>query len=325
MSIDPISGPRRADGQTVAPARVSPVSSGSSSEHLALNALKTAGTVQGRVETMLPGGAVRIATEHGRLTFNLAPPQFEQGTSVRLSLDQQTGQIAIQPTASPQQPFSASGAGFVSAPTITPQIPLSIHEVAPVAIGAAGADVPQSAQAALGSVFPSSNSPAFAVISAFFPIVMRSGAVERLTSQQNSRYATGSRVAKMAGAAHISGIEQTQDGATHLSWTMPYFSDGAELYAHWRQSRKDASKDEPARTHTFLQVTLEPLGLIQIDALQIGNEIAVHVVSAQKMPAALIHTIQKTAARLSQEFELQIAFSHDHGQASLDTKFLDQA
>lgn len=314
MSIDPTSGAGSVPGHTPNPEvrKSDSISVTNHSTTTSIDMLKQAGSINGKVETMLPGGSIRIATDLGRMTFALAPPQFEPGTSVRLSLDTGSGRVLLQPIDPALTSRLTSGTAFTTPPPTMPErtIPLAIQELVPVAVGAGGTTNPQSTQA-LSVVFPNSGSPTFAAIAAFFPIVLRNGALERLTDRQNSRYAAGSRLAQMASTARVSALEKTEDGATHLRWTMPYFSEGTALYAHWQQSRNIQNGE--THTHTILEVAFDFSGLVQIDALHAGDNISVNFLSEKKIPAELMAEIHAIARTLATSFEMELLFAHDHG------------
>ncbi len=282
--------------------------------------LVRAGWIEGKVVGTNSEGVYRLSTSIGELSISAPKLTLALGGKLMLSYDNSSGRIVynlsfpqIESTPKEITAPANNGSTAVSRP---PPLPLSLafSEVAPVdRSGLTASGVNGNSTQVLSHVFPSTSNTSFALAVALFPMVVRGGILGRLASDQHNKYASASRLSKMAEEAMLQPIKRIDDSVGYFGWQMPFFSEGKSFVANWYQTEPEEAGSEPAPRKTFLEVEFDFSGVIQIEAVLYDEDLSITLVSEMELDGELLEVLQQLTDALARALKVNIRFYASYG------------
>lgn len=274
------------------------------------------GWVSGTVAASLADGSMRISAGDALLTIRTGGTALPQGSTLELTVSGQ--EVRLRPltpgnAAASGQAVTAALPGAGDPATGTPRLALALAGMAPVTPSPAAAQA--QATQALSAVFPQAGSPAFSIIAALFPLVLRDGSLRRLAAAQNSRFGrSDSRLGGIATAALDMAAARPGDDPAYLRWTLPFFHEGTLKQSHWGREPAETA-EQPQRSHVFLEISFPFSGLLRINALHDISRIVVHVQSERALAHEILTDLAAILHELAGSLGLEAEFHHGIGIA----------
>lgn len=294
--------------------------------------LANAGWISGKVLAGLENGAYRIATNIGEITISAPQASLKVGSGLMLSYEQTSGRVVYTPafpgggsevpkdSEGAQKPSPVPPAHQVS--SVSAPLSLTLGEMPPIqrAISAGSSHANQT----LSVIFPTSTNGSFALIAALFPMVVRGGVLSKLATEQDRRYASSSRLHKLAEEA-LAPVKKIDDSVGFMNWSLPFFSEGQAHMAKWFQGEESVSGDDDRKvSRTFLEVWFSFCGTAQVDAVLDGKSLSIQIVTEKVVSEELRQDISDIVKLLGKTFEFNTEFHYVAGAEFLEHHFEDK-
>jgi hypothetical protein len=285
----------------------------------------SAGWIKGEVVSVDPNGVIKVNSLGSLLSLSLKTHDFSVGSRVALLYDAVQGRVSVK--LEPQVAFDALAARVPATEAAdAPKLPLMASLSLPAALALSSAAPVEFAQPtvnanahALAHVFPVVGTPSFAFAAAFFPLVINTGLLSRLTrTRKSGPYGDQSRMSVLANRAIVSNVSKSNTEFDQFKWIMPFIFDGEAFEASWEAKKPIAGNDADQPETVLVELTTRGLGHVVVSAVIFANKVMLTLATEHVPDAKLLGQVEEIAELLAARFSFRLAFSHASGLEAVE-------